>query len=147
MKRLFIYYSDTGNGEAVASRMRERGYDTRRVIPQKELPKPFFLKILKGGFLAGTGFCSPLVDYDSDLSEYEELVIGSPIWNGRIASPINTVLSETDFSGKKVAFILYSGGGSAPKAVARILRDFPGADIIQLKEPKANPDEFEKLTP
>ena len=73
------------------------------------------------------------------------LVIGSPVWNGSLSCPINTVLAETDLKGKALTFLLYSGSGGAPKAEQKIKERFPDARIVHLKEPKKNPDELKKL--
>ena len=60
-------------------------------------------------------------------------------------SPINRLLSEIDLGGKDVAFVLYSGSGTAPKAAERIAKEYPDAKIIYLKDPKKYPDELAKL--
>ena len=144
MKKLFIYYSHSGNGELVAEKMKELGYDIRRIKPKKDLSKKFFFAVMKGGFLAGINHKSKLIDYDNDISEYDEIAIGSPIWNGKLSSPINTVLSLTNLCDKKLNFILYSGGGSAPKAIKK-LKNLYNCQIIELKEPKKYLDELDKL--
>ena len=144
MKKLFIYYSNTGNGDAVSGFFESKGYDIRKVIPKKELPKSFFFKIMTGGFLAGLHVKSKLKDFDPDVSAYDEIVIGSPIWNGLPASPINTVLRDVDLTQKKVYFVLYSGSGSAPKAV-QLLKDKYNAEVVELREPKQDPEFGKKL--
>ena len=146
MSRIFIYYSDTGNGDFVASFLQDKGFAIRKVIPKKPLAKSFVLKILQGGFLAGIGAKSPLVDYDPDVSAFDEVVIGSPIWNGQLACPVNTVLEKTDLSGKKITFLLYSGSGAAPKAESKIKAAYPNAAIIHLVMPLKNPAELDKLS-
>ena len=45
MKKLFIYYTHSGNGELVKDYFLNKNYEIRRVIPKRELPKSFFLKI------------------------------------------------------------------------------------------------------
>ena len=140
MKRLFIYYSESGNGDVVALYLSEKGYETRKVIPEKNLPKAFLFKMLSGGFKAALKKKAKLKDYNNDVSEYDEIIIGSPIWNGRISCPINTVLAETDLSEKKVSFILYAGGGTAPKAEKRLKAEFPNAKVTVLKQPKSYPE-------
>ena len=140
MKKLFIYYSNTGNGDFVAEHLAEKGYEIRKVIPKRNLPKKFFFKVLFGGFLAGINKKAKLVGYDSDTTGYDEIIIGSPVWCGKISCPINTVLSKTDFQGKKVSFVLYAGGGEAPKAEEKIRKTFNGANIVVLKEPKKYPE-------
>ncbi|MBO4263045.1 MAG: hypothetical protein J5903_04605 [Clostridia bacterium] len=138
MKKLFIYYSNTGNGDAVAERLSEKGYEIRKVTPKNNLPQTLFLKVFFGGFIAGINFRSKLLEYDGNVGDYDEIVIGSPVWNGKISCPINTVLAKTDLTGKKVSFILYSGSGEAPKAEKRLHKEYAGASIIILKEPKKN---------
>ncbi len=146
MKKLFLYYSLSGNGDAVAEYLQKKGYEIRKVESAKKPPKAFFFQIMKCGFNAGRGYCEPLRDYDADVSAYDEIVIGSPVWNGRLSCPINTVLKETALDGKKLTFVLYSGSGAAPKATAKLSERFRDAEILHLKEPKKNPDALYRLT-
>jgi hypothetical protein len=146
MPKLFIYYTLSGNGDAVAASLKEKGFDVRKVEPAKQPPKKFFLQILQCGFNAGRKYCEPLKAYDADVSAYDTVVIGSPVWNGRLSCPINTVLKETDLKDKKVAFVLYSGSGEAKKAEEQIRAVMPDAEIIHLKEPKKNPETLERLS-
>ena len=145
MKKLFIYYSLSGNGELIAEALAAKGYEIRKAVPVKMPPKAFFFQILTGGFGAAIGRKEPLAGFDPDVSEYEKVVIGSPIWNGRISCPINTVLAETNLNGKDLTFVLYSGSGEAPKTSELISGRFPDAKVIHLKEPKKNRQELEKL--
>lgn len=145
MKRLFIYYSQSGNGDLVAETLKAQGFEIRKVIPKKKPPKSFFLQIVAGGFGAGIGRKEPLDGYDTDVKDFDGVVIGSPVWNARLSCPINTVLNETDLKDKRPSFILYSGSGEAPKAVKKLLQRFPDAQIILLKEPKKYPEELKKL--
>ena len=146
MKRLFIYYSQSGNGDLVAETLKAQGFDVRKAVPKKKPPRSFFLQILSGGFAAGIGRKEPLEGYDPDVSGYDQVVIGSPVWNARLSCPINTVLDQTDLADKEPAFILYSGSGEAPKAVKKLLERFPRAQILLLKEPKKDPGELKKLS-
>lgn len=146
MKKLFIYYSNSGNGDVVAKHLAEKGFEIRKVRPKRELPKKFFFKVLFGGFLAGFNKKAALSGYDASVAEFDEIVIGSPVWNGKVSCPINTVLSKTDLKDKKSAFILYAGGGVAEKAEERLKSLYPSADVIVLKEPKNHPDELKKIT-
>ena len=123
-----------------------KGYEIRKVIPKHNLPKKFFFKVFFGGFLAGINKKAKLVGYDEDVADYDEIVIGSPVWCGKISCPINAVLSKTDFKEKKLSFILYAGGGEAPKAEKRIKKEFPEATVILLKEPKKYPETLKSLT-
>ena len=145
MEKLFIYYSYTGNGEIVANKLSEKGICVRKVVPKKSLPKSFFWGVLTGGFLAGVKHKTKLLDFDNDVSKYDQIIIGSPIWNGRFSSPINSVLKDTDLNNKDLVFVFYSGSGTANKAVKRITKEYPNAKYIILKEPKKYPEELDKL--
>ena len=145
MKTLFIYYSRSGNGDSVADLFREKGAEVRKVSPQKPLPTSFFRAVMKGGFLATIGHKSKLRDWDKSLEGFDRVVIASPVWNGRFSCPINTVFASLDLSGKDLAFVLYAGGGTAPKAEKRIRKEYPTAKVVVLKEPKKFPEELKKV--
>lgn len=144
MKKLFIYYSYTGNGDIVAKKYLELGYEIRKVIPKRNLPKSFFFSILTGGFLASIHHKSKLKDFDYDINEYDSIVIGSPIWNSRLSCPINTVLKKINLENKNVSFILYSGSGEAVKAKDYLKKKY-NSNIIILKEPKKYPNNLANI--
>lgn len=145
MKRLFLYYSYTGNGDLVAQVFENKGYDIRKIETVKSLPKSFFWAIMVGGFEAGIKKKAKLKDFDADISSYEEIVIGSPIWNGAFPPAINTVLAALNFSEKKVSFVFYSGSGEGKKAVKRLAKEYPNASYLFLKQPNKYPEELNKL--
>ena len=145
MKRLFIYYSYTGNGEVVAQKMQEKGFELRKVETVKGLPKVFFFAMLSGGFQAGMKKKAKLKEFDYDISQYDEVVIGSPIWNGRITPAINTILANINLENKNVSFIFYAGSGQGKQALKRITKEYPSTKCVFLKQPKDYPEELAKL--
>ena len=144
MKKLFIYYSLTGNGDVIADLLKEKGYEIRKVIPKDSLPKNFFLSMMIGGFKAFINMKDELIDFNSDIADYDKIVIGSPVWNDRISSPINTVLSKLEINNKDLSFVLYSASGKASRASEKI-RKYNDADIVVLKSPKDNKEELNKI--
>lgn len=56
-----------------------------------------------------------LENKDIDLSPYDNIIIGTPIWAGSYAAPFNTFVEEYKFSGKNVALFACHGGGGAQK--------------------------------
>ena len=145
MKKLFLYYSLTGNGDLVANYLETHGYELRKVVEKQKMPKSFFWRVFVGGFRAGVNMKAKLVDYNNDVSEYDEIVIGSPVWNSKFPPVLNSILAETDFTGKKLTFLFYSGSGDTPKAAQKVYKLFPEAEIYSLKEPKTHDAEFEKI--
>ncbi len=145
MKKIFIYYSLTGNGDEVANYLKDKKYTIRKINVEKELPNNFILKLLTGGFKALINYKEKLVDFDNDISKYNEIVIGSPIWNSRLSTPISTALTKLNLDNKKLTFILYSGSGEAKAATKYINKHYKNANIIYLKEPQKNSQELNKL--
>ena len=143
MKRLFIYYSLSGNGDVVATYLKSKNIDVRKVIIKDKMPKSYIGQILKGGFLSGINYKMELDNFDNNTDNYDEIIIGSPIWNGKLSCPINTVLDNIDLN-KRISFILYAGSGEAPKAEKMIKERYGNVNIIILKDPKKNIDDMKK---
>lgn len=145
MKKLFLYYSNTGSGDIVANEMAKRGYEIRKVETVKKLPKSFFWSMMIGGFQAGAGRKAKLKDFDQNIEGYEEIVIGSPIWNKTFTPAINTVLATLPLKDKNVNFLFYAGSGEGPNALKRVNKEFPNARCIFLKQPNKYPEELNKI--
>ncbi len=144
MKKIFIYYSLSGNGDEVANYLKDKNIDIRKVETKEKLPNNMILRILTGGFKAGIGYKDKLSDFNPNISKYDEIIIGSPIWNDHLSCPINAVLDKIDLVGKKTTFILYSGSGKSKKAIQKINNEYPHTKIIQIKEPKKNQATFKE---
>ena len=142
--KIFIYYSLTGNGDEIANYLKGKT-DIRKVEVDKKdiLPKNMFFRIMTGGFKALINYKDKLVNFDNDISKYSDIIIGSPVWNGKLSSPINSVLDKLDLSNKKVTFILYSGSGSS--RVDDELKTKYNAKVINIKEPKKDKESIKNI--
>ena len=143
MKKLFIYYSLSGNGDLIADFLKHT-YDIRKVETTEPLSKNRVLQILSGGFKAMINYKDKLLNFDNNIEDYDEIVIGSPIWYDRLCSPINRVIEELNLNDKKVTFVLYSGSGKASKTFELIKSRF-ACEVYILKEPLKYPEELNKL--
>lgn len=120
MRKFFIYYSLTGNGKFLASVLEQQGYIPIQIEMQKEPKKVGFFTILKYGGRAMFNSKEKLKDYYHEFEEDDEFVIGSPIWNDRLSSPIRTVLKEREFDKDKTKFILYPTGEGTKKSLKQL---------------------------
>ncbi len=145
MNKLFLYYSRTGNGDLVASFLKEKGYETYKVRPKHNLPKSFFWGTLFGGMLSGLNRKAPLKDFSINLNDYDEIIVGSPTWNGKFSTPINTVLKKLKGYEGKLYFVMYAGGGEAKSAPKKINKLFGDKPLIVLKEPKKYKEQLDIL--
>lgn len=141
--KYFLYFSETGNGDLIADKLKEKGYEIIKVEMKKHLAKSFFFKVLQGGFLAMVHAKSKIKDLDFSLNLQDEVVIGSPVWNARLSSPINTVLKKYEFVNP--SFLLYSGSGEAKNALKYLNKNFASSKVVILKEPKKYEEELKKI--
>lgn len=144
MKKLFIYYSLTGNGDEVAKALKDQNYEIRKVKSKIKYPRSLFPLMMKGGYRAMTEKKDPLQDFDTDISKYDKIIIGSPVWDDRLAPATNAILDILDLKDKNPEFVLYSGSGQAQKATEKIKALFNKEPTI-LKAPKKHKAELEKL--
>ncbi len=145
MKKLFIYYSLTGNGDVVADYLKKEKCDIRKIITKEKLPNNTLLRLLTGGFKSIINYKDKLDNFDNNIKKYDNIIIGTPIWNNRISAPINTVLNNLDLKNKHINFILYSKSGNINKIKKYINKKYPNSIIINLKEPKENINELYKI--
>ena len=54
------------------------------------------------------------------IEKEDVVIIGSPIWNDRLSTPINTVLDKISFNKETTKFIVYPAGESAKKVFEQI---------------------------
>ena len=120
MKKYFVYYSATGNGDFLAELLKEAGYEPVKVETIKPMGKVGFFKILHYGGQAMLGKKAKIKDLNLELVDDDLVIIGSPIWNDRLSTPINAVLAKYNFNKETTGFILYPAGEGTSKSFEQI---------------------------
>lgn len=141
MKKIFIYFSHSGNGDFVGEILKNNGYEILKLDTKKRMGKMGFFRMMFYGMRASAGKKEKLLPYSFSKEPYDQIAIGSPIWADRLSTPINTFLCEQDLSNKRITFILYSGGGECKKGMEDIKKKFENAEIINLKMPLLNKEQ------
>ena len=118
--KYFIYFSASGNGDLIAEYLKGLDYTPIKVEMVKPIKKVGFFAILKYGFRAGANKKEKIKELNLDLKEDDQVVIGSPIWNDRLSTPINTLLSKYDFNKEMTKFILYPAGEGTNKSLLQL---------------------------
>jgi flavodoxin len=104
MKILVAYYSRTGTtrtvGEALA---KELGADRDEIV---DLKKRTGLRPIRFLIAGRDAMARKLTDirFERPAEEYDLVVIGTPVWAGRITPAVRTYLSSQRLEGKRVAF-------------------------------------------
>ncbi|MEA4822425.1 MAG: hypothetical protein VB122_09405, partial [Erysipelotrichales bacterium] len=97
-KTLLVYYSLTDNTKKLANIIKdELKIDDLEIKPQKPLKKDKFSRFIIGGMQAIFNMKPALLPLDKNLSQYDTIILGFPIWGSTIASPINTLLENDKF--------------------------------------------------
>jgi flavodoxin len=100
-KILIIYHSLTGNTKACCEAMQQAlGADTIEVKDLVDRSGRWgFFKTAIGSLL---GMHTEIEPQNPDLSSYPNIILGSPIWTGKLSMAIRTLIDKNRFDGKKV---------------------------------------------
>ena len=123
MKSIIVYYSLEGNTEYAAKKIAEKtGSDLLKINPVKNYPKSGFRKFLWGGKSVLMKETPELEPFYLDLSPYDTVVLGTPIWASSIAPPLRTFLQDAarSLASKRVVAFACCAGGDPGKAIEQI---------------------------
>lgn len=105
-KSLVVYFSSFGNTKAIAKDIQEKlGADILRLQTVVKYPKDkaLFLAQMKAE-ISAQNYYPALINGRIDLSPYDVIVIGTPVWKGRAAPAVISFLKKNNFAGKRVYF-------------------------------------------
>ena len=147
MKTAIVYYSMNGNTAMVADMLATAiGADLIEIRPEKAYPDKGFKKFFWGGKAAVMAERPQLMPYIFHPDDYDQLVIGFPVWAGNITPPIRSFVQENKEALKKkriAAFACQSGSG-AEKAFRKLLECLELDSFVAtmvLIDPKEKPNE------
>lgn len=111
-KILTVYYSNSSHTKEVAQKLHYIvGGDIKEIELMEKYPNNIFKKSklirkqIKEGYL-------PKIE-DIDISNYDIVFVGSPIWNFSMSLPTKTFLNNNNFGNKiLIPFFTYSGGAN-----------------------------------
>lgn len=72
-----------------------------------------------------------IIEKEIDMSAYDEILLGFPIWWYVAPTIINTFLEAHDFSGKKIVLFATSGGSGFGNTVKELQPSAPDAVIVE----------------
>lgn len=143
-KTLIVYYSYSGTTKRVAEHLRDL---TGGTLYGLELAEPYTgsSNDVSDRVFAerDDGKMPELTGTLPDVSEYNRIFIGTPVWNDSMANPVLGYLRQTDFGGKVVApFWTYiTNQGSTAGDFAANIQNGPMADGLALRSAGGMSDE------
>jgi len=116
MTNLIVYYSWSGKTELVAKTLAE--IIKADVIQIEDTSKPSKVKAYTSGSVAAMrGKSWPVKPFNTDLTSYDRVFVGCPVWAGMPTPEFNAFVEQVNFNGKQVVVFVTMGGGGQDKAL------------------------------
>ena len=133
-KTLVVYFSATGNTKAVAEEItRLTGADLYEIVPAVPYTDEdlnYNNNECRANQEMNNASARPAIGSEAmDVSSYDTVFIGYPIWWGTMPRIINTFLDTYDLSGKTVLPFCTSGSSGITQSVTDIRTAEPDADV------------------
>ncbi len=121
MSKAVIYYSLTGNTKEAAKEIaRKLGAKLFEIDLAKPLPRKPAAKMLVGGMQSTFGRTPKIKGVPDNIDYYDEIILGTPIWAGLPASPVNTLIKKYGVADRINAVFTFSGGGDNDRCIAQL---------------------------
>jgi len=144
---LVVYFSFEGNTKLIAEKIGETlNADVIELKTSKKYPTEGIGKFFWGGKSVVFGDKPTLTNESIDLSHYDTIIIGTPVWAGSFAPPIRSFVNDYKIVNKKIAIFASHGGGGAAKCFAKLKEALPENKFvgeIAFVEPKKNPESID----
>ena len=103
-KLMIIYYSNSGTTKRVAELLQKKiNADIYEIEPLEEYPTSFTEISDRAKEERESGELPKLKSDLPDISQYDVVLIGGPVWSRTVSTPIMSYLEQTDFDGKTVS--------------------------------------------
>ena len=103
MNKLIAYFSYTGNTKMIANKIKEKlncdSIEIKTVIPYS---KDYDTVVNDEQNSEASNHLPEIQNIDIDLSKYDEIILGTPVWWYRPVPAIRTFLTQNDLSGKVI---------------------------------------------
>jgi flavodoxin len=119
MKTLLVYYSRTGNTRMIANKISESIECDIEEIVEKD-KRSGIIGYLKSGYQASRGKVDHIENSKYDLSDYDLLIIGTPVWASKMAVPVRTYLNKNMNKIPQLACFCTCGGSGIEKTIEDI---------------------------
>lgn len=131
-KNIVIYYSQTGATHQVACELaRMLDADTLRIDVEQPYDGTYQETIERCRMeMAGGEIPALKKELKVDLSRYDTVFLGYPIWFGTYAPPIAALIKEYDFAGKKIIPFCTFGSGGLGASIEHLKKALPQAEIL-----------------
>lgn len=124
-KPLIVYYSLTGTTRTIAQELsRALSCETEGIVSQKYRQYLWKITCVNDQLFDRDDDLAPVT---TDLTQYNQLIIASPVWIHTVSSPMRTLIKYNGFKNKQVWLVLTNQGNYGPadeKSIIKFLNDW-----------------------
>lgn len=129
---LVLYFSQTGATQSVAEELqRQLGCRIASIEPVTPYDGDYAATIQRWQSELESGAHVELQPLEVDLSDFNTIFLGAPIWGGTYALPMATFLSDNSLEGKKIVTFATFGSGGIDPATESVKAAQPKAEVIK----------------
>ncbi len=109
MKILVVFYSRSGNTKKIAESISESlNCDIEEIVDTEK--RGGIIGYIKSGYEAFRGKSSKIKDPKNDVTQYDLVIIGTPVWAGKMSVPVRTYITQNHAKFGNMAFFSTAGG-------------------------------------
>ena len=137
-KKLVAYFSASGTTKRIAEMVAEAAgadlYEIEPTVPYTKADLNWMDKTSRSSVEMKDKTSRPEIKpTDAKVADYDEILIGFPIWWYVAPTIINTFLAKYDFSGKKIILFATSGGSGFGNTIKELQPSAPQAQFVEGK--------------
>jgi flavodoxin len=129
-RAIVLYYSQTGATRSVAEAIAEAvDADIEEIIPEVPYDADYDATIARCKQERDEGVLPALKPLNADLSRYDTIFLGYPVWFGTYALPVGTFVSEAELGGKVIVPFCTFGSGGLENTEADLRQALPDSRV------------------
>ena len=129
---LILCYSQTGATRSVAENLQElTGADIEFIELEDPYDGTFEETIARCQQEKAEGKLPVLKPLKSDLTQYDVIYLGFPVWFGTYATPIASLVKDNDFEGSHIVTFCTFGSGGLQSSTADLKAALPKAEVTE----------------
>ena len=137
-KKLVAYFSASGitasKADKLADAIHADRYEIKPVVDYTRADLNWMDKNSRSSIEMQNKSMRPeIITGDIDISEYDTIFLGFPIWWYVAPTVINSFLEAYDFTGKKIILFATSGSSGFGNTLKELIPSAPGAEMIEGK--------------
>ena len=131
-KVLVVYYSYSGNTKLIAQKIQQiTNADIFEIKTVKPYPSNYQEVVEQAAKEKQTDFRPEIQSTEANISQYDIIFLGTPVWWYTMAPPVKTFMSKNKFDGKIIMPFCTHGGGGAAATFGDMQTLAPKAKILK----------------